>query len=173
MRFLFEKLTIVAAGKILPNLISTFCKYYSSSCLLLCLCVKQKHFSNSILFFLFFIPRAVFARSSKSFLTKFRQFFLQTCVAKIGSPSFDIPANYSVYTLKFCVCKQDMLCALEIKSNGGFKQGLVKPCPSITANISAITMQMATKFSRAATQHEKLPQIKPHDLLITWSCKIT
>ena len=68
-------------------------------------------------FFLFLTPGTVFGRTGKSFLNKFRQLFLQTCVTKIGSTSLVKQADYCVCVLKFYVCKHGMSRALEISNN--------------------------------------------------------
>ena len=51
--------------------------------------VTQKELQLSFFFssFFFLIPSSVFGRTGKSFLNKFRQLFLQTCLTKIRSPS--------------------------------------------------------------------------------------
>ena len=58
-------------------------------------------FSFLIGFSLFSSPFStcrVYGQTGKSF--NFRQFFLPTCMTKIGCPSLDKPANYCVYVLK-------------------------------------------------------------------------
>ena len=46
----------------------------------------------------FFYLSRLWTDWQKSF--NFRQFFLPTCMTKIGCPSLDKPANYCVYVLK-------------------------------------------------------------------------
>ena len=102
---------------------------------LLRLPLTQNALQLPLFFFFSLFPSAVFGRTDKIFLSKFRQLFLCTCVTKIGRPSLDTPTNYCVYVLKFCMCEHGMPCALEINSNGGSKRGHVESDSSITANI--------------------------------------
>ena len=73
-----------------------------------------------------------------------------------------------------------MPCALEINSDGGFKQEHVESCSSTSKNIfpmpqyfiSTRAVSMTIKLGRMATYLEKLLAIKSCDTLIT-SCKVS
>ena len=66
-----------------------------------------------------------------------------------------------------------MSCALEINSNGKFKQGHAESFPlTKKKNIFFTTMPVATKLRSVVTYHEGVPPIKSHALII-WSCKMT
>ena len=73
-------------------------------------------------FFLLLIPSTLFGWTAKSLLSKFPQLLLQTCLAKIGSPSLGTLENYC----EFCMCENGMPCGLEINSNDGSKRGHVE-----------------------------------------------
>ena len=137
---------------------------------------NAKRFATVILFFLVFIPSAVFGRTGKSFLSQIRQLFLQTCVTKIGSLSFHILANYCVYVLKFRECEHGMPCALEINSKSGTKRGHVESFPSINHNkqhISTTTIPIATKLGRVVTCFDGLLPKMSDGHFIMWFCDIT
>ena len=67
--------------------------------------------------------------------------------------------NYCLYVLKFWVREHGIQCTLEINSNGGFKQGHLKPCSSTTENISITAIFIATKLNRTVTSYEVLRPI--------------
>lgn len=71
----------------------------------------------------------------QNFLAKFRQLYLQKCVAKTGSPKMATPANYCLCVENFFMSLHGMLYALKINSTGGSKLANVESCPSITAKI--------------------------------------
>ena len=100
-------------------------------------------------------------------------------MTKIRSPSLDIPANYCIFDLNFCMWEYGIPCALEINSIGGLKLDL-QPLKTYLHYHNAlpkqnhyISMPVATKLGRMITYLDRLLAIKSHDLLITWSCEIT
>ena len=58
-------------------------------------------------------------------------------VTRIGFSSLDILANVFnvLFVAKFRVCEHNVLCDLEINSNGSIKREHVKSCPTTTKSI--------------------------------------
>ena len=124
-------------------------------CFCFCVCLA--------IFFLFLLPSLVFGRSGKSFSSKFRQLFWQTCITKIRNPSLDTPESYCVYVLKFLLYENGTPCALEMNSNGGSRRRYVESCTSTTKKM----LTPPSQFLCQTWQDSELPSGVPTHK-ITW-----
>ena len=116
-------------------------------------------------FFHVLIPSAVFGHTGKVFKVRSVCCSCRHVWPKIGSPSLDTLASYSIYVLKFSLCDHSMPSALEINGNGGnggSEQEHVESCPLTTTHIiyPLPTILMASKLGRVVTYHEGLPPKK-------------
>ena len=77
-----------------------------------------------------------------------------------------------LFVVKFRACEHDMPCASEISGNGGNKQAHVESCISATHITSPLSQSL---WPRNLTWwwHERLPSIKSHNPLVTWSWEFT
>ena len=142
-----------------------------------CVVSNAKSFATAILFFFFLLvllPYAVFGRTDKSFCCC----FITRYPASVWSYSLDTLANLFIsvpFIVKRRVCDPNMPCALEINSNGGFKQEHVGACSSIAKNIKSPLSQCLAPPNLAGwwLRCRRLPTIKLCDPSITLSSDIT